>query len=72
MALGRPAESQRYLTVAMAIRAEPAEPGTSGDPASVRHQWLLRTYAQEGPRGPPLPVAKVRGTARAAAYGGAR
>ena len=72
VALDRPAESQRYLTVAMAIRAEPAEPGASGNPASVSHEWLLRTYAQESLRGPPLPVAKVRGTARAAAYGGAR
>lgn len=53
----------------------------SGAEASVKtmrsdqawiHTWLLRTYAHESSRGPPLPVARLRGTSRAAAYGGAR
>eukprot|EP00927_Polykrikos_kofoidii_P050682 TRINITY_DN44575_c0_g1_i1.p1 TRINITY_DN44575_c0_g1~~TRINITY_DN44575_c0_g1_i1.p1 ORF type:complete len:559 (+),score=69.73 TRINITY_DN44575_c0_g1_i1:76-1677(+) len=46
--------------------------GQSGErEVRVSRSWLLRSYAREGARGPPLPVARLRGTSRAAFYGGA-
>lgn len=57
----------------------PTPPGDCGisspqprtDEVTCRHSWMLRSYAREGVQGAPLPVARLRGTSRAACYGGA-
>eukprot|EP00931_Biecheleriopsis_adriatica_P031535 TRINITY_DN18483_c0_g1_i2.p1 TRINITY_DN18483_c0_g1~~TRINITY_DN18483_c0_g1_i2.p1 ORF type:complete len:440 (+),score=85.29 TRINITY_DN18483_c0_g1_i2:59-1378(+) len=72
--LSRPEESPRFLLVKLEIcKRQSAIADTAAPPSRVaRHEWLLRTYAPECTKGPPLPVARLRGTSRAACFGGAR
>eukprot|EP00929_Paragymnodinium_shiwhaense_P053386 TRINITY_DN26710_c0_g1_i1.p1 TRINITY_DN26710_c0_g1~~TRINITY_DN26710_c0_g1_i1.p1 ORF type:complete len:249 (-),score=30.75 TRINITY_DN26710_c0_g1_i1:52-798(-) len=75
ISLSRPSENRRHLRIkgrfSTGRREDAAGRAANEEDREVAHTWLLRTYAEEGVRAPPLPVARVRGTSRAASYGGA-
>ncbi|CAE8700612.1 unnamed protein product [Polarella glacialis] len=68
VSLNRPAENRRWLSVSIRwTHVTPAGAKVSKPAVS----WLLRSYAEAATRAPPLPVPRLRGTSRAACYGGA-
>lgn len=73
VSMTRPLENKRFLSVSIRSTVESSDAGsrasTSRAAQNIEHVWLLRSYAQEGLCGAPVP--RVRGTARAVRYGGA-